>query len=145
MGMHRLLVGTALLGLMASATPVEAADQLYVPLLTYRTGAFAGSGIPIADGMHDYLEMLNQRDGGIGGVKIAIEECETGYDTARRIRERANSKPIQLVALTGGGLEDDRRRSKEAGFDEHIVKPVPPDVLKALVAREVPRGSGGSE
>ena len=50
-----------------SAGPVLAADQLYVPLLTYRTGAFAGSGIPIADGMHDYLEMLNQRDGGIGG------------------------------------------------------------------------------
>ena len=39
-----------------SAGPALAADQLYVPLLTYRTGAFAGSGIPIADGMHDYLD-----------------------------------------------------------------------------------------
>ena len=68
-----------------SAGPVLAADQLYVPLLTYRTGAFAGSGIPIADGMHDYLEMLNQRDGGIGGVKIAIEECETGYDAQKGV------------------------------------------------------------
>jgi branched-chain amino acid transport system substrate-binding protein len=65
--------------------PALAADQLYVPLLTYRTGAFAGSGIPIADGMHDYLEMLNQRDGGIGGVKIAIEECETGYDAQKGV------------------------------------------------------------
>ena len=37
---------------------------------TYRTGPFAGSGIPIANGMHDYLTMLNERDGGIGGVKI---------------------------------------------------------------------------
>ena len=65
--------------------PALAAQELYVPLLTYRTGAFAGSGIPIADGMHDYLEMLNQRDGGIGGVKIAIEECETGYDAQKGV------------------------------------------------------------
>ena len=56
-----------------------------MPLLTYRTGAFAGSGIPIADGMHDYLEMLNERDGGIGGVRIAIEECETGYDAQKGV------------------------------------------------------------
>ena len=70
---------------LLSAGPVLAADQLYVPLLTYRTGAFAGSGIPIADGMHDYLEMLNQRDGGIGGLKITIEECETGYDAQKGV------------------------------------------------------------
>lgn len=63
----------------------KAQDSLYVPLLTYRTGAFAGSGIPIADGMHDYLEMLNQRDGGIGGVKIAYEECETGYTAQKGV------------------------------------------------------------
>jgi branched-chain amino acid transport system substrate-binding protein len=78
------LAAAAVAALLA-AGPALAADQLYVPLLTYRTGAFAGSGIPIADGMHDYLEMLNQRDGGIGGVKIAIEECETGYDAQKGI------------------------------------------------------------
>src|SRR3954453_4445775 len=74
---------TVWLATLLSAAPAVAADQLYVPLFTYRTGPFAGSGIPIADGMHDYLEMLNQRDGGIGGVKIAIDECETGYDTKK--------------------------------------------------------------
>ena len=63
----------------------KAQESLYVPLLTYRTGAFAGSGIPIADGMHDYLEMLNQRDGGIGGVKIVYEECETGYTAQKGV------------------------------------------------------------
>ena len=42
-----------------------------MPLFTYRTGPFAGSGIPIANGMHDYLTMLNERDGGIGGVKLS--------------------------------------------------------------------------
>jgi branched-chain amino acid transport system substrate-binding protein len=56
-----------------------------VPLLTYRTGPFAGSGVHIANGMRDYLEMLNQRDGGIGGAKIVIEECETGYDTKKGV------------------------------------------------------------
>jgi branched-chain amino acid transport system substrate-binding protein len=69
----------------AAALPAVAQDKIYVPLLTYRTGAFAGSGIPIADGMHDYLRMLNERDGGIGGVKIEIEECETGYDTKKGV------------------------------------------------------------
>ena len=52
------------------ATPALAEDTLYVPLFTYRTGAFAPTGGPVADGMHDYLEMLNQRDGGVGGVKL---------------------------------------------------------------------------
>jgi branched-chain amino acid transport system substrate-binding protein len=68
---------------MASAATVRAEDSIYVPLLTYRTGPFAGSGIPIANGLHDYLTMLNERDGGIGGVKLNIEECETGYDTKK--------------------------------------------------------------
>ncbi len=62
-----------------------AQDSIYVPLFTYRTGPFAGSGIPIADGMHDYLAMLNERDGGIGGVKLVVEECETGYDTKKGV------------------------------------------------------------
>jgi branched-chain amino acid transport system substrate-binding protein len=83
--MIRRFCAAGALAAALAAGPVLAADQLYVPLLTYRTGAFAGSGIPIADGMHDYLEMLNQRDGGIGGVKIAIEECETGYDAQKGI------------------------------------------------------------
>jgi branched-chain amino acid transport system substrate-binding protein len=65
------------------ATKAEAQDSIYVPLMTYRTGPFAGSGTYIANGMHDYLDMLNARDGGIGGVKLLVEECETGYDTKK--------------------------------------------------------------
>ena len=65
--------------------PASAQDQVFIPLLTYRTGAFAGSGIPIADGMGDYLRMLNERDGGIGGARLVIEECETGYDTKKGV------------------------------------------------------------
>ena len=65
--------------------PVQAEDSIYIPLLSYRTGPFAGSGIPIADGMHDYLAMLNERDGGIGGVRLVIEECETGYNAQKGV------------------------------------------------------------
>jgi branched-chain amino acid transport system substrate-binding protein len=71
------------LGMASATTTTLAQDSIYVPLLTYRTGPFAGSGIPVANGLHDYLTMLNERDGGIGGVKLNIEECETGYDTKK--------------------------------------------------------------
>ena len=60
------------------ATAAQAEDGIYIPLFSYRTGPFATSGIPIANGMADYLNMLNERDGGIGGAKIIVEECETG-------------------------------------------------------------------
>ena len=63
----------------------QAEDRHYIPLLTYRTGAFAGSGTPNANGMHDYFTMLNQRDGGIGGVKVVVEECETGYKAQKGV------------------------------------------------------------
>jgi branched-chain amino acid transport system substrate-binding protein len=81
------MMGAALGAVMAGAMtlPAAAQDSIYMPLLTYRTGGFAGSGIPIADGMRDYLEMINQRDGGINGVKLVIDECETGYDTKKGV------------------------------------------------------------
>jgi branched-chain amino acid transport system substrate-binding protein len=69
----------------AAVATAQAEDGIYVPLFTYRTGPFAGSGIPIANGMADYLTMLNERDGGIGGVKLIVEECETGYDTKKGV------------------------------------------------------------
>src|SRR5262245_56318959 len=52
------VVGAAVL-----ASRAQAQDSIYVPLLTYRTGPYAGSGIPIANGMHDYLAMLHERHG----------------------------------------------------------------------------------
>jgi PAS domain S-box-containing protein len=57
-----------------------------------------------------------------------------GYEAARRIRELADGKGVLLVALTGWGQEEDRRRSKEAGFDHHLVKPVDPAELQRLPA-----------
>jgi branched-chain amino acid transport system substrate-binding protein len=82
-----------------AATSAFAEDSIYVPLFTYRTGPFAGSGTPIADGMHDYLAMLNARDGGIGGVKLAIDECETGYDTKKGLECYDSVKPKNPVIV----------------------------------------------
>src|ERR1700722_20540328 len=64
----------------AAGVTAHAEDGLYVPFFTYRTGPFAGSGIPIANGLADYMTMLNERDGGIGGVKIIVEECAAADD-----------------------------------------------------------------
>jgi CheY-like chemotaxis protein len=57
-----------------------------------------------------------------------------GYDVAQRLRRRPGLENLLLVAMTGWGQEEDRRRSQEAGFDHHLVKPVEPDALHKLLA-----------
>jgi DNA-binding response OmpR family regulator len=56
-----------------------------------------------------------------------------GYDVARKIRE-SKGKDVLLIAITGWGQEEDRRRAKEAGFDHHFTKPVQFDALLRLIA-----------
>src|SRR5690348_3970095 len=56
-----------------------------------------------------------------------------GYEAAQRIRELLASRPVTLIALTGWGQEEDRRRALEAGFDHHLTKPADPEILKRLV------------
>jgi CheY-like chemotaxis protein len=57
-----------------------------------------------------------------------------GYDVCRRIREQPWGQGMVLIALTGWGQDEDKRRSKAAGFNFHMVKPVDPDDLEKLVA-----------
>jgi branched-chain amino acid transport system substrate-binding protein len=91
MGLRRLaLLGAAIVsaGIIAATTGPNAAwaqNEQFIPGLVYRTGAYAPNGIPFADGVADYIAMLNARDGGINGVKITFEECETGYATDRGV------------------------------------------------------------
>lgn len=66
-----------------AAAPVMA--DLVFPSLSYRTGAYASGGIPFADGYADYMTLLNERDGGIGGVMTRILECETGFNTEKGV------------------------------------------------------------
>jgi CheY-like chemotaxis protein len=57
-----------------------------------------------------------------------------GYDACRRIRQQPWGQEMFLIALTGWGQDEDRRRTEEAGFNFHIVKPVDPAVLMKLLA-----------
>ena len=57
-----------------------------------------------------------------------------GYDTAKHIRQQPWGKGVVLVALTGWGQDEDRRKSEEAGFDSHMVKPIEPAALEKLLA-----------
>jgi CheY-like chemotaxis protein len=61
-----------------------------------------------------------------------------GHETARRIRQQPWGKHMVLVALTGWGQSEDRRRSREAGFDHHLVKPADPVVVTRLIAALAP-------
>lgn len=79
----KLKLATWATAAMMAASPVMA--DLVFPSLSYRTGPFAAGGIPFADGYADYFTLLNERDGGIGGVKVRVPECETGYNTEKGV------------------------------------------------------------
>ena len=90
---------------MGVVTQAQAqAKEQFVPVLSYRTGPYAPNGTPWANGFVDYLKLVNAK-GGINGVKIAYEECETGYDTARSVEcyERLKSKNPSFVQTLSTG------------------------------------------
>ncbi len=84
---RKLATGATILAMAATLQvgSVSAEESLFVPSLSYRTGPFAGNGIPVANGFADYFTMLNERDGGIGGVPVTVEECETGYNAQKGV------------------------------------------------------------
>lgn len=89
---------------IATAAPVLAQD-LHFPSLSYRTGAYGAGGIPFADGYSDYLTLLQERDGGIGGVAIRQSECETAYNTEKGVECYESIKadnPLILQPLSTG-------------------------------------------
>lgn len=107
MRLKHFVLGLAIVTAVSAAVSLAQAEEgIYVPLFTYRTGPFAGSGIPIANGLTDYLNMLNERDGGIGGVRLIVEECETGYDTKKGVEcyEQVKGKHPVLVNPWSTGI-----------------------------------------
>ncbi len=79
--------------LVTTSAQAQAKEQFF-PVLPYRTGAYAPNGVPWGNAYVDYLKLINARDGGINGVKITYEECDTAYATDRGVEcyERLKGK-----------------------------------------------------
>ena len=94
--MKKTILALGAIAMTTAFTPVPASAQneQFLPALVYRTGPYAPNGIPFANGVADYWNMINERDGGINGVKITFEECETGYATDKGVEcyERLKGK-----------------------------------------------------
>jgi CheY-like chemotaxis protein len=106
----------------------------------------------------DSLRLLLELDGyevtvaysGPDGVKVAeqwqpdVVLCDIGlpgldgYGVASRLRQNPSTAKVHLIAVTGYGAEEDKRRSREVGFDAHLVKPVAPDLLRGVLLQAAP-------
>jgi len=77
-------------------------------------------------------------------VDVGLPDID-GYEVARRLRAQPDGRDVRLIALTGYGQEEDRRRASEAGFDAHLTKPVAPEVLEQALMEVTQRRGGESE
>ena len=80
------VVSASVFALLIAATGVappivSASETQYWPVFVFRTGPFAPSGIPSANASRDFATLVNERDGGINGIRLQYEECETQYNT----------------------------------------------------------------
>ena len=85
----------------------------------------------VADG-YEAVEMARSFRPDIVLLDIGLPGLD-GWEVARRIRQQAGQPPL-MIAVTGYGRDADRRRSREVGIDHHLVKPVDPETLEALLA-----------
>ena len=95
----------AVSALVGTAPAMAQAKEQFFPLLVYRTGPYAPNGTPWANGKQDYIKLVNAQ-GGINGVKIAYEECETGYATDKGVEcyERLKGKGATLIDPQATGI-----------------------------------------
>jgi branched-chain amino acid transport system substrate-binding protein len=109
MNSKRWLIGAliaTLIGWPMAGAALAQAKEVFIPLLVYRTGPYAPSGVPIANGFVDYFSLINERDGGVNGVKLTWEECETQYDTKQGVEcyERLKGKGAVVVNPYSTGI-----------------------------------------
>jgi len=99
------VVATGLTSALVSTQAAAQAKEQFFPVLVYRTGAYAPNGVPFANGYVDYLKLVNAR-GGINGVKLSFEECETGYATDRGVEcyERLKGKGATVFQPLSTGI-----------------------------------------
>jgi branched-chain amino acid transport system substrate-binding protein len=93
--------------LAAPAASAEEAKQQFIPLATFRVGAYASSGIPVWAGIIDYFNYLNEAEGGINGVKLVWEECETNWEVEKgvecyeRLKAGRSGSPVPIYLPNG--------------------------------------------
>ncbi len=96
-----------------------------------------GYSVRIAYDGPDAIEAADEFQPEVALLDIGLPRL-SGYDIARHVREKHGEK-VLLVAITGWGQEDDRRKAREAGFDHHFTKPADFDVLIKLIGTELER------
>jgi CheY-like chemotaxis protein len=106
---------------------VDSADSLNLLLRLY------GHDVHVARTGPTALEMAVASRPDVVLLDIGLPGM-SGYEVARQLRQRPQFEKALLVAVTGYGQDEDRRRSGEAGFDHHLTKPVDPNTLHALLA-----------
>ncbi len=107
--MHRtkLMAWLAAATLGAASTAAFAQAEQFVPLLSYRVGAYAAGGSGIFGGYIDYMNYINMKEGGVNGVKLSWEECETEYNNSRgvecyeRLKKRGSGATMVQPLSTG--------------------------------------------
>lgn len=92
-----ILSSALVLGAGFSEPAAAQDDSIYIPNLSYRTGPFAATGTPLMNGQRDYITLLNERDGGLNGVKLVYDECETGYNTEKGVECYEKTKANAVV------------------------------------------------
>jgi CheY-like chemotaxis protein len=90
-----------------------------------------GVDVRVVHGGAEALESIEAYQPAIVLLDIGMPGMD-GYEVARKIRQHPTGRSMKLIALTGWGQEQDRRRTREAGFDHHLVKPADAAVLEAL-------------
>jgi len=113
----------------------DAADSLAMFL------KFLGATVRVAYEGASAIEMVAKLRPEIVLLDIGMPMLD-GYEVARRLRELPEGRDVLLVAMTGWGQEEDKRRTAQAGFDHHLVKPVDPVKLEKLLAEYSPKDTG---
>lgn len=96
---HKSLLPAVLVLGMLLAAPALAEDALTIANLSFRTGPYAATGTPLANGQRDYIAMLNERDGGVNGIRLNFGECETGFNAEKALECYGKIGASSIVAL----------------------------------------------